>query len=87
MGACGQTKKWMAVEEKYGEARTPEDLYNIIPTTVPYTRYGFLRPAVHSDCWNPGSSLEGVYKVIDIPLMRSMAVWSHMEMVAFAEAI
>ena len=47
----------------------------------------FLRPAVQSDCWNPGSSLEGVYKVIDIPLMRSMAVWSHMEMVAFAEAI
>ena len=79
--------KWMAVEEKYGAARSPEDLYNRIPTTVPYTGDGFLRPAVPADAWNPGSSLEGVYKVVDIPLMRSMAVWSHLEMVAFAEAI
>ena len=59
----------------------------MIPTTVPYTSDGFLRPALQSDCWNPGSSLEGVYKIIVIPLMRSMPVWSHMEMVAFAEAI
>ena len=36
-------------------------------------------------CVCGGSSLEGLYKVIDIFLMRSMAVWGHMEMVAFAE--
>ena len=27
--------KWMAVEAQYGEARTPEDLYNMIRATVP----------------------------------------------------
>ena len=36
-------------------------------------------------CVCGGSSLEGLYKVIDIFLMRSMAVWGHMEMVGFAE--
>ena len=36
-------------------------------------------------CVCGGSSLECPYKVIDIFLMRSMAVWGHMEMVAFAE--
>ena len=50
--------EWMAVEEKYGAARSPEDLYNRIPTTVPYTGDGFLRPAIPADAWNLGSSLE-----------------------------
>ena len=42
--------KWMAVEAQYGEARTPEDLYNMIRSTVPHTGDGFLRPAVLADC-------------------------------------
>ena len=79
--------KWMAIKEQSGDAGSPSDLYNRIPTTVPYIGYGFVHPAVPSDAWNAGSSLEGVYKVVDIPLMRSMVVWRHLEMVAFAEAI
>ena len=78
--------KWMAIEQQHGDARTPEELYNRIPTSIPYMGDGFLRPAVQADAW-AGAPLEGVYKVIDIPLMRSMAVWSHLEMIAFAEAI
>ena len=79
--------KWMAVEAQYGEARTPEDLYNMIRTTEPHTGDGFLRPAVPADCWGASTSLEGVYKVVNIPRMLSMPVWNFMEMVAFAEAI
>ena len=78
--------KWMAVEAQYGEARTPEDLYNMIRTMAPHTGDGFLRPAVLANCWGP-ASLDGVYKVVDIPRMCSMPVWNFMEMVAFAEAI
>ena len=66
--------KWMAVEEQYGEARTPRDLYNMIQTTAPHTGDGFLRPAVQADCWTANASLEGVYKVVNILLMRSMPV-------------
>ena len=79
--------KWMAVEERYGEPHAPQDLCNMIQTTVPHTGYGFLRPTVQADCCTANASLEGVYKLVDIPLMRSMAVWSHLEMIAFAEAI
>ena len=78
--------KWMAVEQQHADARTPEELYNRIPSTIPYMGDGFLRPAVQADAW-AGAQLEGVYKVVDISLMRSMAVWSHLEMIAFAEAI
>ena len=79
--------KWMPIEDQYGDAKSPEELYNHIPTSLPYTSDGFLRPAVASDAWTTGSSLEGVYKVVDVDLMRSMAVWSHLEMIASAEAI
>ena len=79
--------KWMAVEERHGEARTPQDLYNMIQTTVPHTGDGFHRPAVQAGCWTANASLEGVYKIVNVPLTCSMPVWSHMEMVAFAEAI
>ena len=78
--------KWMAIEQQLGDARTPEELDNRIPTSIPYMGDGFLRPAVQADAW-AGAQLEGVYMVVDIGLMRSMAVWSHMEMIAFAEAI
>ena len=37
--------KWVAVEDQYGEARTPQDLYYMIRATVPHTSDGFLRPA------------------------------------------
>ena len=59
----------------------------MIQTTVPHTGDGFLRPAVQADCWTANASLEGVHKVVNIPLMRSMPVWNFMEMVTFAEAI
>ena len=78
--------KLMAVEAQYGEARAPEDLYNMIRTTGPHTGDGFQHPAVLADCWGP-SSLDGVFKVVDIPRTCAMPVWNFMEMVAFAEAI
>ena len=59
----------------------------MIRTTEPHTGDGFLRPAVPADCWGASTSLEGVYKVVNIPRMLSMPVWNFMEMVAFAEAI
>ena len=59
----------------------------MIQDVVPYTGDGFLRPATPADCWTASSSTEGVYKVVNIPLMRSMPVWGFLEMVAFAEAI
>ena len=78
--------KWMAIEQQHGDARTPEELDNRIPTSIPYMGDGFRRLAVQAETW-AGAQLEGVYKVTDISLMRSMAVWSHLEMIAFAEAI
>ena len=83
--------KWMAVEQQFRDANTPEELYDRIPKCIPYLGDGFLRPAVAADQWplairfNQG--LEGVYKVVDMALYRSMAVWSHMDMIAFAETI
>ena len=78
--------KWMAIEQQHGDARTPEELYNRIPTSIPYMGDGFLRPAVPADAW-VGASLESVYKIVNIPLTRSMAVWSHLQTLAFAESI
>jgi hypothetical protein len=52
---------------------------------------GFLRPAVPSDQWplaiHFNQGLADIYKVVDMALYRSMAVWSHLEMIAFAETI
>ena len=79
--------KWMAVEDQCKEARTPQDLYNMIQAVVPYTGDGFLCPATPVDCWTASSSLEGVYMVVNIPLMRSVPVWGFLEMMAFVEAI
>ena len=76
----------MAVKDQSGEARTPEDIYHVIQTTAPRTGDGFLRPATQADCWAASSALEGLYKVVNVPIMRSMPVWTFMEMVAFAEA-
>ena len=45
-----------------------------------------MRPATPADCW-AGGFCEGVFKVVDIALMRSMPVWGVLEMVAFAEAV
>ena len=83
--------KWMAVEQQHADARTPEELYNRIPTCIPYLGDGLLRPAVPSDQW-PGAAhhnqgLADVYKIVDMDLFRSMAVWSHLQMIAFAETI
>ena len=55
----------------------------MIRATEPHTGDGFLRPAVLADCWGAITSLEGVFKVVDIPQMLSMPVWNFMEMVAF----
>ena len=78
--------KWMAVEDRFKEAKSPQDLYNMIEAVAPYTGGGFLRPAMLADCWT-GSSCEGVFKVVYVPLMPSMLVWGFLEMVAFAEAV
>ena len=70
--------KWMAIEQQHGDARTPEELYNRIPTMIPYMGDGFLRPAVPADAWagavHHNHTLSGVYKIVDIPLFRAMAV-------------
>ena len=78
--------KWMAVEDRYKEARTPQELYGMIEAVLRYTDDGFLRTATAADGWT-GHSHEGVFKVVDVPLMRSMPVWSFLEMVAFAKAV
>ena len=77
--------KWMAVEDRCNEARTPQELFHLIDTVHLHTRDGFLRPATRADCGH-GSSHEGVFKVTDVPLFRSMPIWGWLEMVAFAKA-
>ena len=83
--------KWMAVEQQFRDVNTPEEPYHRIPKCIPYLGDGFLRPAAAADQWplairfNQG--LEDVYKVVDMALYRSMAVWSHMERIDFAETI
>ena len=83
--------KWMAVEQQYADARTPEELYRRIPTWIPYLGDDFLRPAVPSDQWpladHHNQGLADVCKIVDMDLFRSMAVWSLLEMIAFAETI
>ena len=75
--------KWMQIEEKYLGARAPKEIVDMIEEVTPYTGGGFLRPATPAEC--PGASTEGVYKMTDIPLVRSMPVWSWNEMIAFAK--
>ena len=78
--------KWMmAAEGRHKEARTPQELFQLIETIHTYTGGGFLRPATAADCWY-GSSFEGVFKVADVTLFRSMPIWSWLEIVAFAKA-
>ena len=78
--------QWMAVEGRYQEARSPQELYSMIEAVLSYTGDGFLRPATAADCWM-GHSHEGVFRVVDVPVMCSMFVWSFLEMVAFAKAV
>ena len=49
----------------------------------PYTNDGFLRPATPQECL--GASNEGVYKAANIPLLKSMPVWTWDELVASAK--
>ena len=78
--------KLMTVEDKLGEARAPEDLFNMIQKTTPYTGDGFFRPATQADTWYDASH-EGVFKIVDIPLMKAMPVSSFYSMVTFAESV
>ena len=48
----------MVIEKKHPEARTPQELFDMIEAATPYTGDGFLKPATTADC--PGSCTDGV---------------------------
>jgi len=76
--------KWMAVEEKHKDARSPRELFEMIEEVHPHTADGFLRPARADECWY-GSHV-GVYKVADKALLQSMPIWKWGDMLSFAKA-
>jgi hypothetical protein len=76
--------KWMAIEEKHADASSPKDLFDMIEEVHPYTADGFLRPATAAETW--GESPEGVYKVTDVPLLKSMPLWKWGDILSFAKA-
>ena len=71
----------MQVEEKDLGARTPRELFDMIEEVQPHT--GALRPATAAE--RTGGTAEGVYKVTNSPLLRSMPLWSWDKLIAFAK--
>jgi len=55
----------------------------MIEEVHPYTADGFLRPATAAETW--GESPEGVYKVTDVPLLKSMPIWKWVDTLSFAK--
>ena len=54
------------------DPESPEDLYNRLPTAVPYADGTFIRPAVPSDMYRAGMSTTGVWKILQIEAFEEM---------------
>jgi hypothetical protein len=66
----------MIVEDRYADAKTPEELYDMIPTVVPQES-AFLRKAVAADFWS-GTPFQdhGVYKLEHFEVLSSLPKWN-----------
>ena len=78
--------KALILEERYGqEAKTPEDLYRLVPTIEP-TLGQCLRKAVPQDFWRaphyPYSDF-GVYKLQSLEVLKSAKRWNWKDMSHF----
>eukprot|EP00969_Alexandrium_andersonii_P261763 11572345-Alexandrium_andersonii.AAC.1 len=67
----------MAVEERYKDAKTPQQLLDSLEVAHPLGKGRFMRQAYGRDVWNtkipvkPNDVLDGVYK-FSVPLMESL---------------
>jgi hypothetical protein len=66
----------MILQDKFAGAKTPEELYDMIPTVVPQES-AFLRKAVPADFWG-GSAFQdhGVYKLENFEVLASLPRWN-----------
>ena len=78
--------KWMAIEEKHPNAKSPAELFQMLEDVHPHTGDGFLRPLGAHEVM-PGKSNTGAFKVTNAPLLMSMPRWSWNDMLSFAKAV
>ena len=59
---------------------SPEDLYNRLPTAVPYADGTFIRPAVPGDMYRAGMSRTGVWKILQIEAFMGLPLYPWAQM-------
>ena len=66
----------MILQDRFPDVKTPEELYDLIPTVVPQES-AFLRKAVPADFWG-GSEYQdhGVYKLEHFEVLASLPLWN-----------
>jgi hypothetical protein len=65
----------LILQEKFEQAQTPEELYDLIPTVLPQET-AFLKKAVRSDFWNGEATDFGVYKLMNFNILLSLPKWN-----------
>jgi len=64
----------LILQEKFGHAQTPEELYDLIPTVLPQEN-AFLRKAVQREFWNGQPADFGVYKLLNWDILEGARKW------------
>ena len=73
--------------DRYKDAKTPEDLYSMIPSVHP-TESEFIHKARPSDCgkWASlpdASIMDGVYKMENVHILKELEKWDWKDMAHF----
>ena len=59
---------------------SPEDLYNRLPTAVPYADGTFIRPAVPGDMYKAGTDTTGVWRILQIEAFMGLPLYPWAQM-------
>ena len=74
-------------DDRYKDAKTPEDLYSMIPSVHP-TEGEFIRKARPSDFWKSkslpeASIMDGIYKMENVHILKELEKWDWKDMTHF----
>ena len=64
----------MVLQEQYPDVKSAEELYELIPTVLPQES-AFLRKAVRSDFWGGTYTDSGVYKLLNVHVLKGLPPW------------
>ena len=75
--------KHMRIEEDMAGVTSPGELFSKIQAVSPYLGDSFLRPCAQAEIWK--GSKEGVYAVVNKPLLSSMPIFKFEDIISFTK--